>query len=102
VTDSTAGTGISGATITIVDGPNASKSPTTDRSGGYSLSGLPKPQQQLRLIAGRPASPSPVSYKKVGRRYVVVGRGVVMVSPQSKGMRLTDLGLLVFALTPSR
>jgi hypothetical protein len=37
--------------------------------------------------------------KKVGRRYIVVGCGVVMVSSHSKGMRLTDIGLLAFALS---
>lgn len=40
VTDSATGAGISAATVAIVDGPNASKSATTDSSGSYSFSGL--------------------------------------------------------------
>jgi hypothetical protein len=58
VTDSTAGTGISGATITIVDGPNASKSATTDSSGGYSLSGLPSSTFTVSVSAGNYTSHS--------------------------------------------
>lgn len=39
VNDST-GSGIAGATVTIVDGPNASRGTTTDGAGNYSLTGL--------------------------------------------------------------
>ncbi len=40
VTDSATGAGIGGATVAVIDGPNASKSATTDGSGIYTLSGL--------------------------------------------------------------
>lgn len=40
VTDSTTSTPIPGATVSIVDGPNAGKSTTTDTSGSYSFTGL--------------------------------------------------------------
>jgi hypothetical protein len=40
VTDSTNASGIVGATVRIVDGPNVGKSATTDGSGSYSITGL--------------------------------------------------------------
>jgi hypothetical protein len=40
VTNSTTSTGISGATVSIVDSLNAGKSATTDASGHYSLTGV--------------------------------------------------------------
>jgi hypothetical protein len=40
VRDSTTGSGISGATVTVMDGVNARKSTTTSSSGSYSLTGL--------------------------------------------------------------
>ena len=40
ITDTTTGKGVSGATVLVADGPNASKSASTDISGNYSLAGL--------------------------------------------------------------
>src|SRR5438093_8643959 len=40
VTNSVDGTVISGATVSIADGPNAGKSATTDGSGNYGFTGL--------------------------------------------------------------
>ena len=40
ITDSASGTGISGATVSLTDGPDAGKSTTTTTQGSYTLSGL--------------------------------------------------------------
>jgi hypothetical protein len=40
VVDGATGTGISGATVSIADGPNAGKSTTTDGTGNYTFTGL--------------------------------------------------------------
>ena len=74
VADGVTGTGISGATVSIADGPNAGKSSTTDASGNYTLTGL----QQSGFTVNVSAS-----------NYV----------PQSKSVTLTFSQTLSFQLT---
>ena len=40
VTSTATGAGISGATVRVIDGPNANRSTTTSSTGEYSLTGL--------------------------------------------------------------
>src|SRR5262245_36091295 len=49
---------ISGATVSIVDGPNAGKSTTTDTSGTYSLTGLQQSGFTVNLSAANYISQS--------------------------------------------
>ena len=73
VADSTTASGIGGAAVRIVDGPNAGKSATTDGSGNYSLTGL--------QLSGFTVSVSAASYV-----------------PQSRGVTLTSNQTLSFGL----
>ena len=73
---STAGGGIAGATVRIVDGANAGKSTTTAAGGSYSFTGL--------AIAGQTVSASATNYGSV-----------------SKGVSTTSNQTLDFQLTPT-
>lgn len=75
VSDSSTGAGVSGASVTIQDGPNANRSATTDGSGHYSIAGL----QQ----SGFTAKASATYYNAL-----------------SKGIGLTSNQSLDFALAP--
>jgi hypothetical protein len=74
VTNSTDGTVISGATISIADGPNAGKSTTTDSSGNYRFMGL----QQAGFTVSASAS-----------EYAPQSRGVTLTSNQTLSFQLT-------------
>ncbi|MGH9410956.1 MAG: carboxypeptidase regulatory-like domain-containing protein [Vicinamibacterales bacterium] len=74
VTDSITGTTISGATVSIADGPNAGRLATTDALGNYSLTSL----QQSSFTVSASAS----NY-----------------TSQSKGVTLTSNEMLTFQLT---
>ena len=58
VTDSTTASGVSGATVTIADGPNAGKSATTTSSGSYTFTGLLQSGFTVNVSAGGYASQS--------------------------------------------
>jgi hypothetical protein len=58
VTDSTTGSGISNATVTVVDGVNAGKSTTTGSSGSYSFAGLQPGGFTVTISASNYASQS--------------------------------------------
>ena len=75
VTDSATGAAISGASVSIVDGPNAGKSATTDGSGNYGFTDL--------LQSGFTVNVSANNYVS-----------------QSKGVTLTSNQTLSFQLTP--
>jgi len=76
VTDSTTGKGISGATVSIGDGPNSGKAAATDSLGNYSLAGLQQSGFTVNVSAGN---------------YL----------PQSKGVTLTSNQSLLFQLVRS-
>ncbi len=65
---------ISGATVTVVDGPNAGKSATTDGSGNYSLTGLKSSGFTVNVSANT---------------YVSQSRGVTLTSNQTLSFRLS-------------
>jgi Carboxypeptidase regulatory-like domain len=64
---------IPGATVTIVDGPNAGKSATTDGSGNYNLTGL---------------QPSGFTVNVSANNYVSQSSGVTLTSNQTLSFRL--------------
>jgi hypothetical protein len=74
VTNSADGTTISGATVSIADGPNAGKSTTTDGSGNYGFMGL----QQAGFTVSVSAS-----------AYASQSRGVTLTSNQTLSFQLT-------------
>jgi hypothetical protein len=76
VTDSATGTGISGATVSIADGPNAHVATSTDASGNYSFTGL----QQSGFTVNVSAS-----------NYVSQGKGVTLTSNQTLSFQLVHL-----------
>jgi hypothetical protein len=84
VTDSTAGAGISGATVRIADGPNVGKSATTDGSGNYSLPGL---------------QPSGFTVNVSAHKYVSQSIGVTLTSNQMLSVRLNPPPTPTFLLT---
>jgi Carboxypeptidase regulatory-like domain len=73
---STAGGGITGATVRIVDGANAGKSTTTTAGGAYSFTGL--------AVAGQTVNASATNYSSV-----------------SKGVSTTSNQVLDFQLAPT-
>jgi hypothetical protein len=58
VTDITTGAGLSGATVSVADGPNAGKSALTDSSGNYTLAGLQQSSFTLNASASNYVSQS--------------------------------------------
>jgi Carboxypeptidase regulatory-like domain len=74
VTDSGTGTGISGAIVSIADGPNARVATSTDISGNYSFTGL----QQSGFTVNVSAS-----------NYVSQSKGVTLTSNQTLSFQLT-------------
>jgi Carboxypeptidase regulatory-like domain/Fibronectin type III domain len=74
VTNSADGTIISGATVSIADGPNAGKATTTDGSGNYGFTGL----QQAGFTVSVSAS-----------EYGSQSRGVTLTSNQTLSFQLT-------------
>jgi Carboxypeptidase regulatory-like domain len=74
VTDSTAASGIAGATVRIADGPNVGKSAATDGSGNYSLTGL---------------QPSGFTVSVSATNYVSQATGVTLTSNQALSFRLS-------------
>lgn len=74
VTDSASGAGIPGATVSIVDGPNAGKSARTDGSGNYGFTDL---QQSGFTVTASASS------------YVSQSKGVTLTSNQTLSFQLT-------------
>ena len=74
VTDSTTSTPIPGATLSIVDGPNAGKSTTTDSAGNYSLTGLQQSGFTVNVSADG---------------YFSSSKGVTLTSNQTVSFQLT-------------
>jgi Carboxypeptidase regulatory-like domain len=86
VTDSTTGTGISGATVRIIDGPNAGKSATTDGSGHFSFTGL---------------QPSGFTVIASANNYLSQSTGVILTSNQTTALRLSPPVVLSGRVTDS-
>jgi hypothetical protein len=84
VTDRTGGTGISGATVRIADGPNAGKSATTDASGNYSFIGLQQSGFTVTVSA---------------TNYASQAIGVTLTSNQTLPFRLNPPPTPTFSLT---
>jgi len=78
VTDSTTSTGISGASVSVADGPNASKSTTTDVSGNYSFTGL---------------QPSGFTVNVSASNYTSASKAVTLTSNQTLSFVLTRLAV---------
>src|SRR5206468_2375122 len=76
VTDSGTGTGIAGALVSIVDGPNAHVATVTDASGNYSFTGL----QQSGFTVNASA-----------RGYTSQSEGVTLTANQTLSFELTRL-----------
>ena len=74
VADSGTGTGISGAIVSIADGPNAHVAASTDTSGNYSLTGLQQSGFTVSVSANN---------------YVSQSRGVTLTSNQTLSFQLT-------------
>jgi hypothetical protein len=86
VTDNTTGSGISGATVTVVDGVNAGKSTTTSSSGSYSFTGLQPGGFTVTISASNYASQS---------------KGVGVTSNQALSFQLYPRFLLAGRVTDS-
>lgn len=78
VTDSATSAGISGATVSITDGPNAGKSATAGATGSYTIAGL----QPGGFTASAAAGP-----------YVPSGQGVTLASNQTLNFALARQSL---------
>ena len=76
VTDSITGKGISGATVSIGDGPNAGKAAVTDGSGNYNFSGL---QQSGFTVNASVAN------------YTALAKGVTLTSNQTLSFQLVPI-----------
>jgi hypothetical protein len=74
VTDNATGSGLSGATVSIADGPNAHVATSTDASGNYSFTGL----QQSGFTVNVSTS-----------NYVSQAKGVTLTSNQTLSFQLT-------------
>jgi len=76
VTDSATGTGISGAIVSIADGPNAHVTTSTDASGIYSFTGLQQSGFTVNVSANN---------------YVSQSQGVTLTSNQTLSFQLVHL-----------
>jgi carboxypeptidase family protein len=77
VTSTATGAGISGATVRVIDGPNANRTTTTNSAGEYSLTGL--------LSSGMTVNASAPNYV-----------------PLSLGVTFTESQVMPFFLTPTQ
>jgi hypothetical protein len=77
ISDRTTGAGIPGAAVSIVDGPNAGKSTTTDSLGYYSLTGLQQAGFTITVSANN---------------YVAQSKGVTLTSNQTLSFQLEPSG----------
>lgn len=76
VTDSATGAAISGATLSIADGPNAGRSATTDASGNYNFTALQQSGFTVNVTA---------------TGYLPSSRGVTLTSNQTVSLQLTRI-----------
>ena len=76
ITDSETGSGVSGASISITDGPNAHVATTTDASGNYRFTGLEQSGFTVNVSASN---------------YVSQSKGVTLTSNQTLSFQLVHL-----------
>jgi hypothetical protein len=74
VTDSSSGRPIAGATVRVLDGPNAGRNATTDADGNFSMANLSQSGFTITICADR---------------YDCFSRGVTLTSTQQVEIRLT-------------